>query len=143
MWFFKIGKSHVRLLILKKAQKKIINDVGLSLVALIDNAQPSIDIAAYGFDGQDEIINALRRAKKRGVRIRGVVDDYGATLYKRTNSVIKEFGGEHLEKVELYSSFGFWKNIQLHTFCWFINGLLYDSLWSTLQQRHEYSTLLS
>ncbi len=75
----------------KKAQNKIINDVGLSLVALIDNAQTSIDIAAYGFDGQDEIINALRRAKQRGVRIRGVVDDYGATLYKRTNSVVKEF----------------------------------------------------
>ena len=76
----------------KKAQNKIINDVGLSLVALIDNAQSSIDIAAYGFDGQDDIINALRRAKIRGVRIRGVVDDYGATLYKRTNSVVKEFG---------------------------------------------------
>ena len=76
----------------KKAQNKIINDVGLSLVALIDNAQTSIDVAAYGFDGQDDIINALRRAKKRGVRIRGVVDDYGATLYKRTNSVVKEFG---------------------------------------------------
>ena len=76
----------------KKAQNKIINDVGFSLVALIDNAQTSIDVAAYGFDGQDDIINALRRAKKRGVRIRGVVDDYGATLYKRTNSVVKEFG---------------------------------------------------
>ena len=76
----------------KKAQNKIINDVGLSLIALIDNAQTSIDIAAYGFDGQDDIINALRRAKRRGVRIRGVVDDYGATLYKRTNSVVKEFG---------------------------------------------------
>ena len=76
----------------KKAQNKIINDVGLSLVALIDNAPSSIDIAAYGFDGQDDIINALRRAKKRGVRIRGVVDDYGSTLYKRTNSVVKEFG---------------------------------------------------
>ena len=76
----------------KKAQNKIINDVSLSLVALIDNSQTSIDIAAYGFDGQDDIINALRRAKKRGVRIRGVVDDYGATLYKRTNSVVKEFG---------------------------------------------------
>ena len=76
----------------KKAQNKIINDVGLSLVALIDNAQTSLDIAAYGFDGQDDIINALRRAKKRGIRIRGVVDDYGATLYKRTNSLVKEFG---------------------------------------------------
>ena len=75
----------------KKAQNKIINNVGLSLVALIDNAQSSIDIAAYGFDGQDDIINALRRAKKRGVIIRGVVDDYGATIYKRTNSVVKEF----------------------------------------------------
>ena len=75
----------------KKAQNKIINDVGLSLIALIDNAQTSIDIAAYGFDGQDDIINALRRAKKRGVRIRGVVDDYGATLHKRTNSIVKEF----------------------------------------------------
>ena len=61
-------------------------------IAVIDNAQASIDIAAYGFEGQDDIINALRRAKKRGVLIRGVVDDYGATLYKRTNPIVKEFG---------------------------------------------------
>ena len=95
--FNKINENKISLFFVdpvkaKKAQNKILNDVGLSLVALIDNAQTSIDIAAYGFDGQDDIINALRRAKKRGVRIRGVVDDYGATLYKRTNSVVKEFG---------------------------------------------------
>ena len=95
--FNKINEEEISLFFVdpikaKKAQNKIINDVGLSLVALIDNAQTSIDIAVYGFDGQDEIINALRRAKQRGVRIRGVVDDYGATLYKRTNSVVKEFG---------------------------------------------------
>lgn len=95
--FNKINEEEITLFFVdpvkaKKAKNKIINDVGLSLVALIDNAQTSIDIAAYGFDGQDEIINALRRAKQRGVRIRGVVDDYGATLYKRTNSIVKEFG---------------------------------------------------
>ena len=95
--FNKINEEEISLFFVdpikaKKAQNKIINDVGLSLVALIDNAQTSIDIAVYGFDGQDEIINALRRAKQRGVRIRGVVDDYGATLYKRTNSIVNEFG---------------------------------------------------
>lgn len=95
--FNKINKSKISLFFVdpikaKKAQNKIINNVGLSLIALIDNAQASIDIAAYGFEGQDDIINALRRAKKRGVLIRGVVDDYGATLYKRTNPIVKEFG---------------------------------------------------
>ena len=70
---------------------KSINDVSKSLEALINNAEYSIDIAAYGFSGQDRIVNALRQAKARGVIIRGVVDDYGTSLYPDTKKMIDEF----------------------------------------------------
>ena len=70
---------------------KSINDVSKSLEALINNAEYSIDIAAYGFSGQDRIVNALKRAKARGVIIRGVVDDYGTSLYPDTKKMIDEF----------------------------------------------------
>ena len=75
----------------KHPVNKSINDVSKSLEALINNAEFSIDIAAYGFAGQDKIINALRRAKARGVIIRGVVDDYGTSLYPDTEKIVKEF----------------------------------------------------
>ena len=76
----------------KHPVNKSINDVSKSLEALINNAESSIDIAAYGFAGQDNIINTLRRAKARGVTIRGVVDDYGTSLYPDTEKIVKEFG---------------------------------------------------
>ena len=75
----------------KHPVNKSINDVSKSLEALINNAESSIDIAAYGFAGQDNIINALRRTKARGVTIRGVVDDYGTSLYPDTEEIVKEF----------------------------------------------------
>ena len=76
----------------KHPVNKSINDVSKSLEALINNAKSSIDIAAYGFSGQDKIINALKKAKERGVIIRGVVDDYGTSLYSDTTKIIDEFG---------------------------------------------------
>lgn len=75
----------------KHPVNKSINDVSKSLESLINNAEYSIDIAAYGFSGQDRIVNALRRAKARGVIIRGVVDDYGTSLYPDTKKMIEEF----------------------------------------------------
>ena len=76
----------------KHPVNKSINNVSKSLIALINNAETSIDIAAYGFSGQDKIIEALKRAKARGVLIRGVVDDYGTSLYPDTTKMIDEFG---------------------------------------------------
>ena len=47
---------------------------GERLILLIDNATNSIDFAIYGFRNQNNILNALIKAQKRGVKIRGVVD---------------------------------------------------------------------
>lgn len=93
----KIEKNKIELYFVNPVNKKhpvnkSINDVSKSLEALINNAKSSIDIAAYGFSGQDKIINALERAKERGVIIRGVVDDYGTSLYPDTTKMINEFG---------------------------------------------------
>ncbi len=75
----------------KKPQNKCLNDVCLSLVTLIDNSEKTIDMAVYGFQGQDEIINALRRAKQRGVVIRGTIDDHGAEIYRDSERLAAEF----------------------------------------------------
>lgn len=93
----KMEKNKIELYFVNPVNKKhpvnkSINDVSKSLEALINNAKSSIDIAAYGFSGQDKIINALKRAKERGVIIRGVVDDYGTSLYPDTTKMIDEFG---------------------------------------------------
>ncbi|MFI3300453.1 MAG: phospholipase D-like domain-containing protein [Candidatus Gastranaerophilales bacterium] len=58
----------------KHPENKCENDACVSLVALIDNAQTSIDFAIYGIAGQDEVFNAILRAKSRGVNVRGVTD---------------------------------------------------------------------
>ena len=44
----------------------------LTLKSEIDNAKKTIDFAVYGFNNQPEILNALLRAKKRGVVIRWI-----------------------------------------------------------------------
>lgn len=93
----KIKKNKIELYFVNPVNKKhpvnkSINDVSKSLEALINNAEYSIDIAAYGFSGQKHIIDALKRAKDRGVVIRGVVDDYGTSLYPDTTKMISEFG---------------------------------------------------
>lgn len=45
-----------------------------ALLSCINAADTSIDFALYGIDRQNEILEALSRAKTRGVKIRGVVD---------------------------------------------------------------------
>ncbi len=56
------------------------------LVNKIDNAKKEIDFALYGFDGQDEIINSLIAANKRGVVLKGVYDtkETGEATYPDT-----------------------------------------------------------
>lgn len=49
-------------------------EVCTSLVALIDGAKEQIDLAFYGVRGQTRLLEALKAAKARGVRLRGVVD---------------------------------------------------------------------
>jgi phosphatidylserine/phosphatidylglycerophosphate/cardiolipin synthase-like enzyme len=44
------------------------------LLALIERAEHTIDLAAYGTRGQDDLLKALERAQARGVRVRLVFD---------------------------------------------------------------------
>ncbi len=76
----------------KYSENSCLNSVCGSLLTLIKSAHKSIDIAAYGYYGQDDIINALRAAKQRGVKIRGVVDDTTYKFYLDTKKVQSEFG---------------------------------------------------
>lgn len=55
-------------------QESTESEIGLALLDLINNATHTIEFAAYGFRHQDEIIHALSRAERRGVRVRGVID---------------------------------------------------------------------
>lgn len=45
-----------------------------SLIETIDKAKTRVDFAFYGLRGQSAILEALARARKRGVQVRGVVD---------------------------------------------------------------------
>lgn len=50
------------------------SEVCLELINLIEDAEDTIDFAVYGLRGQDEVLNALINAQKRGVKVRGVID---------------------------------------------------------------------
>ena len=65
-----------------------------ALIAAIDGASTSIDFAVYGFNGNEEIIQALLDAKTRGVTVRGVVDSYqsGFYPYRATETVVAAIG---------------------------------------------------
>ena len=66
------------------------------LVNEIKSAKSSIDIALYGFNFQNEIFDALKLAKARGVKIR-VVLDYSkkmAEIYPQTVEFGKEFNAK-------------------------------------------------
>ena len=64
------------------------------LLERIEAATTSIDFALYGIRDQSAIVDALKRAKERGVRIRGVVDrdvDH-RNYYSDTEDVIAALG---------------------------------------------------
>ena len=50
------------------------SEICLELINLIEDAEDTIDFAVYGLRGQDEVLNALINAQKRGVKVRGVID---------------------------------------------------------------------
>lgn len=62
-----------------------------ALLELIDGAERKIDFAVYGLRHQNAILDALVRAKKRGVALRGIVDkdDEDKTYYSDTDELIK------------------------------------------------------
>lgn len=65
-----------------------------ALVGMLDGAEASIDFAIYGYRRQEAVRRALRDARDRGVRVRGVVDldPKGANPYAETAALIAEFG---------------------------------------------------
>ena len=50
------------------------SEICLELINLIEDAEDTIDFAVYGLREQEEVLNALINAQKRGVKVRGVID---------------------------------------------------------------------
>lgn len=65
--------------------------IGKALLDLIDSTEDTLDMAVYGFRHQQDIYDALSRAKKRGVTIRLVTDR--TTDGKNYYSSTEEFEG--------------------------------------------------
>ncbi len=61
-----------------------------SLVYNITKAKETIDFAVYGIYNEPEIINALKKAKQRGVKIRWVydLDSSGNSIYSHTKNTV-------------------------------------------------------
>ena len=66
---------------------------GKELIKLIDNASNEISFAIYGLRGQDNILDALIEAQKRGVLVQGVVDSdtHNKNYYSDTKQLYKYF----------------------------------------------------
>ncbi|RLA84290.1 MAG: hypothetical protein DRG78_01895 [Epsilonproteobacteria bacterium] len=70
-----------------------VTSFGKELIKLIDNAQDEISFAIYGLRGQDDVLQALIKAQKRGVNINGVVDSdsHDKNYYSDTHLLYKHF----------------------------------------------------
>lgn len=64
------------------------------LLDLLDHAHDKIDFALYGLRGQPAVLEALVRAKRRGVAIRGIVDMDASnhTYYSDTEALMAKIG---------------------------------------------------
>ncbi len=58
----------------KKPQNACVTPSCKNLLSEIQNAEETIDIAIYGIENENEILNALKTAKDRGVKIRCAAD---------------------------------------------------------------------
>lgn len=65
-----------------------------ALIAAINGASSTIEFAVYGFNGSEEILDALYAAADRGIVVRGVVDSYasGSYPYRDSEKVIARLG---------------------------------------------------
>ena len=129
-----INFYYIRAREFQKPSKEIRTEAGKALVEIINNAQKSIDFAFYGLSGQNEILNALINAKKRGVIVRGIIDknienknDYSGTEYsiqKLGENIIKTDYKAEIEKLnkiknkEIEFNYDFFKGHIMHNkFC--------------------------
>lgn len=89
-WFDLYFTDHLNTVMPDYGPKTMAN----ALIAAINASTTSIDFAVYGFNGCEEIIDALVASKNRGVTIRGVVDSYASGFYpyRATADVIEKIG---------------------------------------------------
>ena len=73
-------------------------EVCLSILKEITSAKSSIDFAIYGMRNQSEILNALKKAKARGVKVRGVIDrdSEGKNYYSSTEELVTMIGKDNI-----------------------------------------------
>ena len=73
--------------------KSVKTTFGNELVKLINSAKSEIDFAIYGLRGQNEVLQALIEAQKKGVIIKGVVDSdsHDKNYYTDTKELYKYF----------------------------------------------------
>lgn len=69
-------------------------EICLRLIALLEGAAQSIEFAIYGARHQSEVLDALIRARDRGVRVRGYVDRNrdGDNIYESTDNWVSRIG---------------------------------------------------
>ena len=74
----------------KRPQNNSVNELTASLLTLINSAKTSINFAIYGFSGEDDLMEALINAQKRGVIVQGITDKdiYDVNIYKDTQKLI-------------------------------------------------------
>ena len=118
----------------KKPSRVVQTTAGKALINIINNAEKTVDFAFYGLSSQDEILNALLDAQKRGVIVRGIVDknienknDYSGTEYsikQLGENVIKTDYKSEIEKLnkiknkEIEFKYDFFKGHIMHNkFC--------------------------
>ena len=70
------------------------SEICLPLLKAIKSAKESIDFAIYGMRNQTVLLNAIKKAKNRGVNVRGVVDSDidGNNYYASTAKLVKTIG---------------------------------------------------
>ncbi|MBD3841884.1 MAG: DUF1669 domain-containing protein, partial [Campylobacterales bacterium] len=73
--------------------KKANTSFGKELINLINNSEDEICFAIYGLRGQDDVLQALIEAQKRGVKIKGVVDSdsHDKNYYSDTHLLYEHF----------------------------------------------------
>ena len=91
--------GHIKLILqdpfqFKRPKDRCESEMCRALLSLINNASKSIDFAIYGARNQAELFNAIVRAKKRGVTVRGYVDKdkNNENYYASTGKWIKDIG---------------------------------------------------
>ena len=81
------------------------SEICQSLIAMLDGARQSIDFAIYGARNQNAVLDALLRAKARGVSVRGYVDrdPQGNNYYESTDNWVRRIGNvrddQHCERL--------------------------------------------